>query len=111
MNRPDYRAVTFDEMAAAYEEQARALIEGGVDVLMLETCLDAQKAKAALYAIQKINDEREEIFPVMISATINDRSGRTLTGQTLEAFYTSVSHYPMLSFGLNCSFGARQMKP
>ncbi|MFZ1236605.1 MAG: methionine synthase [Prevotella sp.] len=109
MNRPDYRAVTFDEMAAAYEEQARALIEGGVDVLMLETCFDALNAKAALYAIQKINDERAEIFPVMISATINDRSGRTLTGQTLEAFYTSVSHYPMLSFGLNCSFGVKDL--
>lgn len=109
MNRPDYRAVTFDEMADAYEEQARSLIEGGVDVLMLETCFDALNAKAALYAIQKINDERGEVFPVMISATINDRSGRTLTGQTLEAFYTSVSHYPMLSFGLNCSFGVKDL--
>ena len=78
-------------------------------MLMLETCFDALNAKAALYAIQKINDERGEVFPVMISATINDRSGRTLTGQTLEAFYTSVSHYPMLSFGLNCSFGVKDL--
>ena len=112
MSQPAYRSVDFDEMAAAYEEQAEALIEGGVDVLLLETCYDALNTKAALYAIQKLNERLGLKMPVMVSATINDRSGRTLTGQTLEAFFISVSHYPyLISFGLNCSFGVADLRP
>ena len=111
MNDPGSRSITFDEMAAAYEEQAEALIEGGVDVLLLETCFDALNAKAAIYAIERINERRGEAIPLMVSATINDRSGRTLTGQTLEAFYISISHYPhLVSFGLNCSFGVTDLR-
>jgi len=112
MERPESRAVAFDEMAAAYREQAEALLRGGVDVLLLETCYDALNAKAALYAIQQLNEERREPVAVMVSATINDRSGRTLTGQTLEAFFVSIAHYPrLLSFGLNCSFGVTDLRP
>ena len=112
MTDPGSRSITFDEMAAAYEEQAEALIEGGVDLLLLETCFDALNAKAAIYAIERINERRGITMPLMVSATINDRSGRTLTGQTLEAFYISISHYPhLLSFGLNCSFGVTDLQP
>lgn len=112
MNEPAYRSVSFDEMAKAYYEQVKALMEGGADVLLLETCFDALNAKAALYAVQQLNEERGCEIPVMVSATINDRSGRTLTGQTLEAFYISISHYPrLLSFGLNCSFGVTDLRP
>ena len=112
MNEPGSRSITFDEMAAAYEEQAEALIDGGVDMLLLETCFDALNAKAAIYAIERINERRGTAMPLMVSATINDRSGRTLTGQTLEAFYISISHYPnLLSFGLNCSFGVTDLRP
>ncbi len=112
MNDPGSRNITFDEMAAAYEEQAEALIDGGVDLLLLETCFDALNAKAAIYAIERINERKEIEIPLMVSATINDRSGRTLTGQTLEAFYISISHYPnLLSFGLNCSFGVTDLRP
>lgn len=112
MNEPDSRAVNFDEMAEAYAEQAEALIDGGADVLLLETCFDALNAKSAIYAIEHINERRGVTMPLMVSATINDRSGRTLTGQTLEAFYVSISHYPaLLSFGLNCSFGVTELRP
>ena len=111
-NHGDSSHDAFDEMADAYEEQAEALIEGGVDVLLLETCFDALNAKAAIYAIERINERRGTVMPLMVSATINDRSGRTLTGQTLEAFYISISHYPrLLSFGLNCSFGVTDLRP
>ena len=112
MNDPSQRSVDFDEMAAAYGEQAEALLEGGADLLLLETCFDALNAKAALYAIQQLNERLHRQIPVMVSATINDRSGRTLTGQTLEAFFVSISHYPyLLSFGLNCSFGVTELRP
>ena len=111
MNIPAWRAITFDEMASAYEEQAEALLEGGADLLLIETCFDALNTKAALYAIQQLNERLGRQIPVMVSATINDRSGRTLTGQTLEAFYVSISHYPLLSFGLNCSFGVVDLCP
>ena len=112
MNEPGYRATTFDEMSAAYYEQAKALIEGGVDLLLLETCFDALNAKAAIYGIEQLNEETGSKIPLMVSATINDRSGRTLTGQTLEAFFISISHYPhLLSFGLNCSFGVTDLRP
>ena len=112
MNNPALRTVTFDDMAAAYYEQAEALIEGGADLLLLETCFDALNTKAALYAIMQLNERLHKEIPVMVSATINDRSGRTLTGQTIEAFYVSIAHYPhLLSFGLNCSFGVSDLRP
>ena len=111
VNVPESRAASFDEMAACYRETVRALREGGVDVLLLETCYDALNAKAALYAISQVDEELGCRIPVMVSVTVNDRSGRTLTGQTLEAFYCSVSHYPLLSFGLNCSFGVTELRP
>ena len=112
MSQPAKRAVSFDEMADSYREQAEALLEGGADFLLLETCYDALNTKAALYAINDINRRFHREIPVMVSVTINDRSGRTLTGQTLWAFYTSVSHYPyLLSFGLNCSFGVTDLRP
>ena len=122
---PAQRSVSFDEMAEAYYEQMRGLILGGADVIMLETCFDALNVKAAIYALERLTDDKdftsnEDIagrltaggrFPLMVSATVSDRSGRTLTGQTLEAFYTSVSHYPLTAFGLNCSLGADEMYP
>ncbi|MBQ8046609.1 MAG: methionine synthase [Prevotella sp.] len=111
MNHPEERPYSFTEMKDAYRQQASALAEGGVDILLLETCFDALNAKAALCAIEEMNEEKGGVFPVMVSATINDRSGRTLTGQTLEAFFTSISHYPILSFGLNCSFGVKDLYP
>ncbi len=112
IGNPARRAVSFDEMAEAYREQAEALLEGGTDFLLLETCYDALNTKAALYAISDINRRFHREIPVMVSVTINDRSGRTLTGQTLWAFYTSVCHYPyLLSFGLNCSFGVTDLRP
>ena len=104
---PSSRKEDFDTMTEAFGEQAGALIEGGVDLLLLETGFDALNTKAALYAIDKIAPG----FPVMVSVSVNDLSGRTLTGQTLEAYYDSVSHYPLLSFGINCSLGAREMVP
>ncbi len=112
MGEPARRVVSFDEMADSYREQAEALIEGGADFLLLETCYDSLNTKAALYAISDINRRFHREIPVMVSVTINDRSGRTLTGQTLWAFYTSISHYPyLLSFGLNCSFGVTDLRP
>jgi len=112
MSAPASRSVSFDDMAAAYGEQAEALIDGGADMLLLETCFDALNTKAALYAIQQLNERRQLEIPVMVSATINDRSGRTLTGQTLDAFFISIQHYPhLLSFGLNCSFGVSDLRP
>ena len=112
MNEPGYRPTSFDEMATVYHEQAKGLMDGGADVLLVETCFDALNTKAALYAIQQLNEETGSQIPVMVSATINDRSGRTLTGQTLEAFFISVCHYPhLLSFGLNCSFGVTDLRP
>ena len=111
MNNPLARACSFDEMTEAYYTQAEALMTGGVDVLLLETCIDALNVKAALNAIQLLNEQTGRQIPVMVSATINDRSGRLLTGQTLEAFFVSVSHYPLLSFGINCSFGVTELAP
>ena len=111
MNHPELQDVDFESMAQAYHEQAKALMAGGADMLLLETCFDALNTKAALYAILQLNNELGRTVPVMVSATINDRSGRTLTGQTLEAFYTSIAHYPILSFGINCSFGVTELRP
>lgn len=111
VNRPEYRPVDFDTMATTYEEQVRGLVDGGADLLLIETVFDGLNAKAALYAIDRVQQGKGTKIPVMVSATINDKSGRTLTGQNLEALYTSVSHYPLLSFGLNCSFGATDLQP
>ncbi len=112
VNNPGYRAVTFDEVADAYYEQVKGLVDGGVDVLLIETIFDTLNAKAAIYAIKKyFRDEGKKPLPVMISGTITDASGRTLSGQTLEAFYVSVMHAKPLSIGLNCALGADEMRP
>ena len=110
VNRPGYRAVTFDELATAYLEQVRALVDGGVDTLLIETIFDTLNAKAALYAVQKFFDEGGRQVPLMISGTITDASGRTLSGQTVGAFWNSISHLPLLSVGLNCALGADQLR-
>jgi len=112
VNNPGYRAVTFDEVAEAYTEQVKGLVEGGVDLLLVETIFDTLNAKAAIYAIKNFfakNNLPE--LPIMISGTITDASGRTLSGQTLEAFYVSLIHANPLSIGLNCALGAREMRP
>lgn len=109
VNDPTARAIDFDTLAMAYETQAQALIDGGVDLLLLETCYDTLNTKAALYAIQRINERRGSVMPVMVSITINDRNGHILTGQSAQAFYTSIKHYPIVSFGFNCSFGVADM--
>ncbi len=112
VNNPGFRTVTFDEVADAYYEQIRGLVDGGVDVLLVETIFDTLNAKAAIYAIKKyFRDTKKEELPIMISGTITDASGRTLSGQTLEAFYISVSHANPLSVGLNCALGAKEMRP
>lgn len=111
VNNPGYRAVTFDEVVTAYYEQVSGLVEGGVDVLLVETIFDTLNAKAAIYAIKKyFRDTKKSELPIMISGTITDASGRTLSGQTLEAFYTSVMHAKPLSVGLNCALGAAEMR-
>jgi 5-methyltetrahydrofolate--homocysteine methyltransferase len=112
VNNPGYRAVTFDEVADAYTEQIAGLVDGGVDILLVETIFDTLNAKAAIYAINKyFRDNKKEKLPVMISGTITDASGRTLSGQTLEAFYVSVMHADPISIGLNCALGAQEMRP
>jgi len=111
VNNPGYRAVTFDEVAAAYTEQIKGLVDGGVDTLLIETIFDTLNAKAAIYAAKKFfRENRLPELPIMISGTITDASGRTLSGQTLEAFYTSVMHANPLSVGLNCALGAKGMR-
>ncbi len=112
VNNPGFRAVTFDEVVSAYYEQVRGLVDGGVDILLVETIFDTLNAKAAIFAIKKyFRDTKKEPLPVMISGTITDASGRTLSGQTLEAFYTSVAHAHPISVGLNCALGAKEMRP
>ncbi|MDA8917774.1 homocysteine S-methyltransferase family protein [Flavobacteriaceae bacterium] len=111
VNDPGYRAVTFDDLVEAYSEQVRGLVEGGSDVLLVETVFDTLNAKAALFAIDVLKEENNWDIPVMISGTITDASGRTLSGQTVEAFATSVSHIPLLSIGFNCALGADQLLP
>jgi len=112
VNNPGYRAVTFDEVADAYYEQISGLADGGADILLVETIFDTLNAKAAIYAINKyFRDTKKEKLPVMISGTITDASGRTLSGQTLEAFYISVMHANPISIGLNCALGAQEMRP
>ena len=112
VNNPGYRAVTFDEVVSAYYDQVRGLVDGGVDILLIETIFDTLNAKAAIFGIKKyFRDSGKELLPVMISGTITDASGRTLSGQTLEAFYNSVMHARPLSIGLNCALGAKEMRP
>ena len=111
VNKPEYRAITFEELRVAYKEQAEALIDGGVDILLVETIFDTLNAKAALFAIDEIKEECNIDIPVMVSGTITDASGRTLSGQTVEAFLTSISHIPLLSVGFNCALGADQLQP
>ena len=112
VSNPAFRPYSFDQMKEAYREQAEALLRGGVDLLLIETCFDALNVKAALAAIsdcRSLEPNNHKFLPVIISVSVSDRSGRTLTGQTLEAFYTSVKHYPVMAFGLNCSLGAAEM--
>lgn len=111
VNDPGYRAITFDELRIAYKQQAEALLDGGADVLLVETVFDTLNAKAALFAIEEVKDERGVEVPVMLSGTITDASGRTLSGQTAEAFLISVSHVPLLTVGLNCALGASALVP
>jgi 5-methyltetrahydrofolate--homocysteine methyltransferase len=111
VNDPGYRAVTFDELREAYYDQARGLMDGGADLMLVETVFDTLNAKAALFAIEQLFEERGQRLPVMVSGTITDASGRTLSGQTAEAFWISVSHLPLLSVGLNCALGAQEMRP
>lgn len=112
VNDPGFRSVSFDEVADAYYEQVKGLVEGGVDLLLIETIFDTLNAKAAIYAIKQFfRDNGGKELPIMISGTITDASGRTLSGQTLEAFYISVQHANPLSIGLNCALGAAQMRP
>jgi 5-methyltetrahydrofolate--homocysteine methyltransferase len=111
VNNPGYRAITFDELVVAFKEQAKGLIDGGSDVLLLETVIDTLNVKAALFGIQELFDEIGKTLPIMVSGTITDASGRTLSGQTTEAFLISVSHVPLLSVGLNCALGASALRP
>lgn len=111
VNNPGYRAITFDQLKDAYKEQAKGLIEGGVDLLLVETIFDTLNAKACLFAIQELYEEIGKVLPIMVSGTITDASGRTLSGQTTDAFLISVSHVPLLSVGLNCALGAKQLRP
>ena len=111
VNRPEFRAVTFNTLVAAYYEQARALVEGGAEILLVETIFDTLNAKAALFAIENLFDELPARLPVMVSVTISDASGRTLSGQTLEAFHNSIVHARPFSVGINCALGAKQMRP
>ena len=111
VNDPGYRAVTFDELRIAYKQQVEALVDGGVDLLLVETVFDTLNAKAALFAIEEVKEERSIEIPTMLSGTITDASGRTLSGQTAEAFLISVSHIPLLTVGFNCALGANLLQP
>ncbi len=111
VNDPGFRAVTFDELRIAYKQQVEGLLDGGADILLVETIFDTLNAKAALFAIEEVKDERNIEVPIMVSGTITDASGRTLSGQTAEAFLISVSHIPMLTVGFNCALGANQLTP
>jgi 5-methyltetrahydrofolate--homocysteine methyltransferase len=111
VNDPGFRAITFNELVAAYKQQVEALMDGGVDLLLVETVFDTLNAKAALFAIDEVFKTRGVTLPIMVSGTITDQSGRTLTGQTTEAFLISVSHMNLLTVGLNCALGASMMRP
>lgn len=111
VNDPGFRAITFNDLRIAYRQQVEALIDGGVDLLLVETVFDTLNAKAALFAIEEVKEERKINVPIMLTGTITDASGRTLSGQTAEAFLISVSHIPLLSIGFNCALGANLMQP
>jgi 5-methyltetrahydrofolate--homocysteine methyltransferase len=111
VNDPGFRATSFDELVGAYKDQVNALMDGGVDILLVETIFDTLNAKAALFAIDQVFEDRNTKIPIMVSGTITDQSGRTLTGQTTEAFLISLSHMPLLTIGLNCALGASLMRP
>jgi 5-methyltetrahydrofolate--homocysteine methyltransferase len=111
VNRPGFRAVSFDTLKAAYAEQVEGLIDGGADLLLVETVFDTLNAKAALFAVQEVFDQKEVKLPIMVSGTITDASGRTLSGQTAHAFLISLQHVPLFSIGLNCALGADQLMP
>lgn len=111
VNDPGFRAITFDELRIAYKQQSEALLDGGADILLIETIFDTLNAKAALFAIDEIQEDRNIKIPIMVSGTITDASGRTLSGQTAEAFLISVSHLKLLSVGFNCALGAKQLTP
>lgn len=111
VNNPGFRAVTFDQVMEAYYEQIRGLVDGGVDLILIETIFDTLNAKAAIYATKKYFQDHQMELPIMISGTITDASGRTLSGQTLEAFYYSIEHANPISVGFNCALGATQMRP
>lgn len=111
VNDPGFRAITFEQLVTAYKQQTEALIDGGVHILLVETVFDTLNAKAALFAIDEVMEDRGVSLPIMVSGTITDQSGRTLTGQTTEAFLISVSHGNLLSVGLNCALGASMMRP
>ena len=111
VNNPAFRNMTFDELREAYREQVRGLVDGGCDLLLLETIVDTLNAKAGIVAIEEVFEERGVRLPLMISVTITDRSGRTLSGQTIDAFYTSIAHARAFSVGINCALGARDMRP
>lgn len=111
VNDPGFRAVSYDELVKAYSDQVRALIDGGCDLLLVETVFDTLNAKAALFAIDQVQEEKGTALPIMVSGTITDASGRTLSGQTTEAFLVSIEHMPLLSVGLNCALGAETMRP
>ena len=111
VNDPGFRAVDFDELVSAYKDQTLGLVDGGADLLLVETIFDTLNAKAALYAIDEVKTEKKLVIPVMVSGTITDASGRTLSGQTVEAFRISLSHIPVLSVGFNCALGADQLLP
>jgi len=111
VNNPGFRAVTFDDLVGAYLEQARGLVDGGADILLIETVFDTLNCKAALFALDSLFEEKDQSWPIMVSGTITDASGRTLSGQTVEAFWISVSHMPLLSVGLNCALGSKELTP
>ena len=111
VNDPGFRAVSFETLRISYKEQVEALIDGGVDLLLVETVFDTLNAKAALFAIAEVKEERNSEVPVMVSGTITDASGRTLSGQTAEAFLISIDHIPLLTIGFNCALGAKQLVP
>ncbi|MCD8423377.1 homocysteine S-methyltransferase family protein [Tenacibaculum finnmarkense] len=111
VNDPGYRAVTFEELRIAYKQQVEALLDGGCDILLVETVFDTLNAKAALFAIEEVKEARKIDVPIMLSGTITDASGRTLSGQTAEAFLISISHIPLLSVGFNCALGANLLQP
>ncbi|MFS4469686.1 homocysteine S-methyltransferase family protein [Maribacter sp. 2210JD10-5] len=111
VNDPGFRAISFEELRLAYKQQVEALLDGGADILLVETIFDTLNAKAALFAIEEVKEERNIEVPIMVSGTITDASGRTLSGQTAEAFLISISHIPILSVGFNCALGASQLVP